>query len=70
MRHVIAFLTAARIGVDRLGPSAMLVVQSGNLSFDGFELMNAGALGSDPKLTLDLCERLRVLRAKAPQPDP
>jgi hypothetical protein len=69
MQHVIAFLPAMRIDVARAGTAAMLVIQSSNRSFDSFELMNGGQIGSDPTVTQDLYERLRVLRAKNPQPD-
>jgi hypothetical protein len=67
--HVVDFLTAANIGVDRLGPSAMLVVESRDLSFDSFELMKGGELLSDPQATQDMCDRLQALRAKHPQQD-
>lgn len=70
MRHVVAFLPAVSIGVSRLGTSAMLVIQSRNLSFDSFELMNGGQFGSDPRATQDLCDRLNAIRAKNPQADP
>jgi hypothetical protein len=66
----IAFLRAITIRVDRLGPSAMLVVESGNRSFDAFELMNKGQFTSDPKVTQDLYDRLQALRAKNPPSDP
>jgi hypothetical protein len=48
----------------------MLVIQSGNLSFDSFELMNGGQFGSDPRATQELCDRLNALRARNPQADP
>jgi len=70
MLHVIAFLSAAKISVARLGPSAMLVVQSRNDSFDSFELMTGGELSSDPQATQALCNRLQILRSKNPQPAP
>jgi hypothetical protein len=69
MHHVIAFLPAARISVDRLGTSAMLVIQSGNLSFDSFVLMRGGQFSSDPESTQALYEKLQALRAKNPQLD-
>jgi len=69
MQHVVAFLPAMKVEVARAGTAAMLVVQSSNRSFDAFELMNGGALGSDPTVTQALYERLRVLREKNPQPD-
>ena len=64
--HVIAFLPAAKIWVDRFGPSAMLVVQSQNYSFDAFELMGKGQFGSDPQATQTLYEKMQALRAKNP----
>jgi hypothetical protein len=70
MRHVVAFLPAVSVRVSRLGTSAMLVIQSGNLSFDSFELMNGGQFGSDPRATQELCDRLNALRARNPQADP
>jgi hypothetical protein len=69
MQHVVAFLPAIKIDVARAGTAAMLVVESSNRSFDAFELMNGGQIGSDPAATQSLCEKLRVLRAKNPQPD-
>jgi hypothetical protein len=63
------FLKAARISVARLGPSAMLVIQSRNLSFDSFELMKGGHFLSDPQGAQELFDRLQALRAKNPQPD-
>ncbi len=70
MVHVVSFLTAARVGVARLGPSAMLVVLSRNLSYDSFQLMNEAGLGSDAGKTQELCERLLALRSRNPEPDP
>jgi hypothetical protein len=69
MQHVVAFLPAMRVEVARAGTAAMLVIQSSNRSFDSFELMSGGQMGSDPTATEALCEKLRVLRAKNPQPD-
>lgn len=69
MNHVVSVLTAERITIDRLGTSAVLVVQSRNLSFDSFELMDRGQFGSDPGATEDLRGKLEALRAKDPQPD-
>jgi hypothetical protein len=69
MLHVIDVVMAENVSVGRLGTSAMLVVQSGNDSYDSFELMNAGSFGSDPKVTQELYEKLRTLRLKNPQPD-
>lgn len=68
MLHVVAVLLAENIRVDRLGTSTMLVIQSGNDSYDSYELMNGGSFGSDPKATQDLYEKLRVLRLKSPSP--
>ena len=70
MVRAVALLTAADVSVARLGPSAMLVVQSRNLSHDGFELMGAGGLGSDPKATQELYDRIQALRARNPPEDP
>jgi hypothetical protein len=70
MRHVVAYLPAMKVDVARLGSTSMLVVQSRNGSFDSFELMNGGQLGSDAALTQGLCDRLRELRARNPQADP
>jgi hypothetical protein len=70
MVHVAAVLTAAKVGVARLGSSAMLVVQSRNLSYDSFELVNEAGLGSDSKATQELYEKLVDLRSKNPEADP
>jgi hypothetical protein len=70
MLHDIAVLTAAKISVAHLGPSAMLVVQSRNLSFDSFELMKKGHFSSDPDATQALYQKLQDLRSKNPQSDP
>ena len=64
MLHSVSFLRADQIRIDHLGPSAMLVVQSGDLSYDAFELMEGGAFSSDPKATEDLFQKLQDLRAK------
>jgi hypothetical protein len=69
MLHVIAYLQAERVAISRLGTSAMLVIQSGNDSYDSFELMNGGQFGSDPVVTQDLFEKIQALRARNPQPD-
>ena len=50
--------------------AAMLVIQSSNRSFDGFELMNGGQLGSDPAVTQSLCDKLQAIRARNPETDP
>jgi len=63
VERVINAIQASSVGVSRFGTSSMLVIQSGDLSFDSFELMNGGNLGSDPKATQDLCDKLRALRA-------
>jgi hypothetical protein len=70
MLHVIAVLAAEKIGISRMGSSAMLVIQSGNDSFDSYELMNGGEFGSDPRVTQDLYDKLQALRSKHPQTDP
>jgi hypothetical protein len=70
MLHVIEFLTAEKIEVSHFGTSAMLVIQSGNDTFDSFELMNGGQFGSDPKVTQDLYENIQARRAKNPQGGP
>ena len=67
--RVIAFLRATTVAVARSGPAAMLVIQSGNLSFDSFELMKGGQFSSDPAVTQALCDKLQALRAKAPPVD-
>jgi hypothetical protein len=59
---VVNVLQASSVGVSRFGTSAMLVIQSGNLSFDSFELMNGGNLGSDLKATQALYDRIQALR--------
>jgi hypothetical protein len=69
MQHVISFLPAMKVEVQRAGLASMLVVQSSNRAFDSFELMNGGRLGSDPGATQKLCDRLQAIRAKNPQPD-
>jgi hypothetical protein len=63
VERVIDAVQAVSIGVSRFGTSAMLVIQSGNLSFDSFELMNGGELGSDPQATQALYQRIQALRA-------
>jgi hypothetical protein len=69
MEHVIAVLMAMKVEVDHAGTASMLVVESGNRSFDSFELMTGGQISSDSKATQDLCDRIQALRAKHPQPD-
>jgi hypothetical protein len=64
--RIIAVLTAKGFNVVRLGTSAMLVAQSGNDSFDAFELMNGGSIGSDPKVTQEFAEKLKALQAQNP----
>ena len=70
MLHDIAFLRADKVGVDHFGTSAMLVIQSGNDSFDSFQLMGKGSFNSDPGLTQALGDKLAALRARNPQTDP
>lgn len=62
--HVIAIASANKISVAQFGNSAMLVVESGNESFDAFELMNGGDWSSDPKATAALCAKLQAIRAR------
>jgi hypothetical protein len=69
MEHVVDVLHAQSVGVVRFGTSAMLVVQSGDLSFDSFELMNGGEIGTDTNATQALYERIQALRPKSPAPD-
>jgi hypothetical protein len=64
MLHSVPILRAAKIRVDHLGPSAMLVVEAADLSYDAFELMEAGAFSSDPKATEALYQKLQGLRAQ------
>ena len=70
MRHVVEVLPAIKVEVVHAGTAEMLVVQSRNRSFDGYELMNGGELGSDSGATRALCDRIRALRLKYPDPDP
>jgi len=70
MRHVVEVLTAMKVEVVHSGTAEMLVVQSRNRSFDGYELMNGGELGSDSGATRALCDRIQALRIKYPDPDP
>jgi hypothetical protein len=69
MEHVIQFLPAMKVDVARAGTASMLVIESSNRSFDSFELMTGGQIGSDPTATRSLCEKLQALRAKNPQPE-
>ena len=64
MLHSVDFLRAAQVRVDHFGPSSMLVLQSGNQSFDAFELMHGGAFSSDPVATQGLFQKLQELRAQ------
>ncbi len=66
MTHTVSFLPPATLRIDRFGTASMLVIQSGNLSYDSFELMNGGDLGSDPKATQELYDTLQARRARAP----
>ena len=69
MEHVVDVRQTVSLRVDRFGTSAMLVVQSGNLAFDSYELMNGGEIGSDPKATQALYDTLQAIRAKVPHSD-
>jgi hypothetical protein len=60
---------AIAVRVDHFGPSAMLVVESWDRSFDAFELMRKGRFSSDPEATQALYAMIRALRAKNPSPD-
>jgi hypothetical protein len=64
--HVVALLNARAVKVEHMGPSAMLVVESRNLSFDGYELSGGPQIGSDSQSTQDLYEKIEALRSKAP----
>jgi hypothetical protein len=66
--HVVALLPARAIKVERMGPSAMLVVESRNLSFDGYELSGGAQIGSDAKSTQELYEKIEALRPKDAPP--
>lgn len=68
MLHVVDFIQADKVGVDRFGTGAMLVVQSGNDSFDSYQLMGKGQFASDPKETEQLYQAILALRAKSPAP--
>jgi len=70
MLHDISYLKAEKVAVDRFGTGAMLVIQSGNDSYDAFQLMGKGQVVTDPALTLKLGAKLQDLRAKAPVTDP
>ena len=70
MQHVVSVLPAIKVEVGRAGDAAMLVIESSNRSFDSYELMNGGQLGSDPAATQGLYEKIRVLRTRNPQADP
>jgi hypothetical protein len=69
MQHVVDFVPALKVDVEHALTATMLVIQSGNRSFDGFELMNGGRLGSDPAATQDLYGKIRDIRAKHPPAD-
>lgn len=68
MLHVMDFIQADKVGVDHFGTAAMLVIQSGNDSFDSFQLMGKGQFASDPKETEQLFQTIQALRAKNPAP--
>jgi hypothetical protein len=64
MLKVIDVPSITTMRVDRFGGAAMLVVESGHLTFDSFELMNKGQFGSDPQATQALYDKLTALQAK------
>jgi hypothetical protein len=69
MQHVVSYIPALKVEVAHEGTAAMLVIESGNRSFDSFELMSGGQIGSDVGATQRLCDELRSIRAKNPEPD-
>jgi hypothetical protein len=69
MDHMIDVETINDAHVSRLGASLMLVVQSHNLSYDGFTLMGTGQIQSDPGSTQGLLDRLKAIRAAHPDKD-
>jgi hypothetical protein len=69
MQHVVSFIPAMKVEVAREGAAAMLVIESGNRSFDSFELMTGGQIGSDAATTRRLCNEVMAIRAKNPEPD-
>jgi hypothetical protein len=69
MEHDIPIFLAMKVEVDQAGTTSMLVVESGNRSFDSFELMTGGQISSDSRATQDLCDRIQALRAKHPEQD-
>jgi hypothetical protein len=69
MQHVISFIPALKVDVAREGAAAMLVIESGNRSFDSFELMSGGQIGSDAAATQRLYDEMTAIRAKNPEPD-
>jgi hypothetical protein len=69
MQHVVSFIPALRVDVANEGTAAMLVIESGNRSFDSFELMRGGEIGSDPAATQRLYDEVKAIRAKNPEPD-
>jgi len=66
----VAFLPAIKVEVVRNGLTPLLVVESKNMSFDAFELMQGGSVVPDAATTQALCERLQELRAKNQPADP
>lgn len=70
MRRVVEVLPATGVEVVRAGTASMLVIQSRNRSYDGFELMNGGEIGSDSGATQGLCDKIAALRARYPESDP
>lgn len=69
MQHVVSFIPALKVEVAREGAAAMLVVESGNRSFDSYELMTGGQVGSDAVTTQRLCDEVTAIRARNPEPD-
>jgi hypothetical protein len=69
MQHVVDFVPAMKVDIEHALTATMLVIQSGNRSFDGFELMNGGRLGSDAAATQDLYGKIEAIRARHPQTD-
>ena len=70
MQHSVDCLQAQKVAVDSVGPSSMLVIQSGNDLYDSFELMNRGQFASDAASTREFCARIEALRARGPRADP
>ena len=64
----ISLIRAANVSVVHYGSSVMLVVESWNMSFDSFELMDASRLASDEKTTEAFYRAIQAFRAKNPPP--